>query len=86
MVCDVLCKSEWPIVVVATTSSPKLITPDLHSGFLHQYSIKVHFTIIERFEIRIMEYFGAHALGSGVHCSWTVYKLGRFQMKTLESR
>ena len=54
MVNDVLCKSEWPVIVIAATSSPKLIASDLYSGFLHQFSIKVHFTIIARFEIRIL--------------------------------
>ena len=32
---------EWPIVIVATSPAPKLLTADIHEGFLHHVEIKV---------------------------------------------
>ncbi len=45
LVHDALSSSEWPVVVVATSAKSKMINPDLHGGFLHQFSVDVSVVI-----------------------------------------
>ena len=41
---DTLNKNESPVIVIATTSSPRLVNADILAGFLHQFTIEVNWS------------------------------------------